>query len=284
MKNILSVILFTTLALSAFSQEKQPYTIFNSNGKQVNYQQVLQSAIDANIILFGELHNNAIAHWLQYELSLDLLQSGALTFGAEMFEADNQGELNLYLIDSIDAKGLDTLARLWPNFKTDYKPLVDLAKENNQSFIATNIPRRYANMVYKKGFEVLETLSDLEKNWIAPLPIEYDPEVACYKNMLKMMGGHGGANFPKAQAIKDATMAYFIAIHFESNKRFIHFNGAYHSDNYEGILWYLKKKLPNQKYLTISTVIQKDVSKLEEENIGKADFIICVDENMTTTY
>lgn len=284
MKNILAVILFSTLALFSFSQEKQAYTIFDSNGKQVNYQQVFQSAKNANIILFGELHNNAIAHWLQYELSLDLLQIGDLTFGAEMFEADNQDELNLYITDSIDSKGLDTLARLWPNFKTDYKPLVDLAKEHKQMFIATNIPRRYANMVYKKGFEVLETLSDLEKNWISPLPIEYDPELDCYINMLTMMGGHAGENFPKAQAIKDATMAYFIAKYFEPSKKFIHFNGAYHSDNYEGIVWYLKKKLPNQKYLTISTVIQEDVSKLNEESKGKADFIICVDENMTTTY
>jgi hypothetical protein len=49
-------------------------------------------------------------------------------------------------------------------------------------------------------------------------------------------------------------------------------------------LWYLKKQSPNYKYLTISTVTQADVSKLDKENIDKADYIICVDEDVTTTY
>ena len=99
-----------------------------------------------------------------------------------------------------------------------------------------------------------------------------------------MMGGRRGGNFPKAQAIKDATMAYFISQNYIPDNKFIHFHGTYHSDNYEGILWYLKISKPELNYITISTVSQSDVSKLEEENHSKADFIICVDENMTTTY
>jgi len=221
---------------------------------------------------------------LQYEVSFDLLRNNQLTFGAEMFEADNQQALNLYLQDSIDYNGLDSLARLWPNYKTDYAPLVNLAKEKDQPFIATNIPRRYANLVYKKGFEVLDSLTEKEKSWIAPLPIEYDPELPGYKNMLQMMRGHGGENLPKAQAIKDATMAYFIAQNFNPEKKFIHFHGTYHTNNYEGILWYLKKLIPDNKYITLSTVLQSNINELEKENTGLADYIICVDEDMTSTY
>ena len=99
-----------------------------------------------------------------------------------------------------------------------------------------------------------------------------------------MMPDHGGDNLPKAQAIKDATMAYFILENFKQGSLFIHYNGSYHSENYEGILWYLKKKRPELKYVTITTVTQKDISRLLAENKGKADFIICVDEDMTTTY
>ena len=284
MKKTLVLFVLYLLAINSFSQNKTAYQIFDSKGKKVNYSKMMKSLNEADIILFGELHNNPIAHWLQYEVSLDLVKNGNLSFGAEMFEADNQDELNLYLRDSIDYETLDSLARLWPNYKTDYAPLVDLAKNNGQKFIATNIPRRYASLVFKKGFEALDSLSNMEKSWIAPLPIEYDSELPGYKNMLSMMGGHGGENFPKAQAIKDATMAYFITENYVAENKFIHFNGAYHSDNYEGILWYLKRSKPNLTYKTISTVSQADVSQLLEENEGKADFIICVDENMTTTY
>ncbi|HNU88424.1 MAG TPA: ChaN family lipoprotein, partial [Ferruginibacter sp.] len=103
-------------------------------------------------------------------------------------------------------------------------------------------------------------------------------------NMLTMMGGHGNANMPKAQASKDATMAYFILQNLRPGSLFIHYNGAYHSDNFDGINWYLKKKKPELAIGTISTVSQKNIKELLAENKGKADFIICVDENMTTTY
>jgi glycine/D-amino acid oxidase-like deaminating enzyme len=73
-------------------------------------------------------------------------------------------------------------------------------------------------------------------------------------------------------------------IYYKPGSLFIHFNGSYHSDNYEGILWHLKNKKPELKYGTITTVSQKDVNSLLSENLGRADFIICMPENMTTTY
>jgi hypothetical protein len=37
-------------------------------------------------------------------------------------------------------------------------------------------------------------------------------------------------------------------------------------------------------YGTIATVSQDDINKLMEENKGLADYIICIDSNMTNTY
>ena len=95
---------------------------------------------------------------------------------------------------------------------------------------------------------------------------------------------HSSLNFPKAQAIKDATMAFSILEYFKKGKTFLHLNGSYHSDNYEGILWYLRQSKPDLTYKTITTVSQKDIGALRKEHLGKADFIICVPENMTKTY
>ncbi len=279
------LLLILMSGLSVFAQKKPAYILYNAKGKQVSYAKMLRSLENKDIVLFGEYHNNAIAHWLQLELSKDLHQKRALIFGAEMFEADNQKALDQYLNGDIDAKGLDTLARLWKNYKTDYAPLVNFAKANKIPFAATNIPRRYASMVAHDGFKVLDTLPELDKSWMATLPIAYDPELPGYKNMLAMMGGgHGGENFPKAQACKDATMAHFILKYFRAGSLFLHFNGAYHSNNYEGILWYLQQQQPSLKYATITVVSQADIHKLLDENKGQADFIICVDEDMTTTY
>lgn len=279
------LLLITALSVTLISaQDKPAYTIYNSKGKKVSYKKMMKSVSASNIVMFGELHNNPISHWLQYEVTKDLFETKKLTLGAEMFEADNQTVLNQYLKGEIDGKALDTLARLWPNYKTDYAPLVDFAAKNQLEFIATNIPRKYASLVFKTGFNALNGLSEEEKSWIAPLPIPFDSELPTYKNILKMMGEHGSPELVMAQATKDATMAHFILKNYDENAIFIHYNGAYHSDFYEGILWYLKKQKPDLNYSTITTVSQADITKLSEEHLNKADFIICVDEDMTTTY
>lgn len=265
-------------------QALSPYQLYNTKGKKITYKKLLKKALAEEIVLFGEEHNNPISHWLQLTLTQDCGKQKQLVLGAEMIERDNQDELEAYLKGSITAKQLDSTARLWPNYKTDYAPLVNYAKKNSIPFIGTNIPRRYASLVARRGFETLDSLSDLEKTWIAPLPVKYDAELPGYKNMLVMMAGHGGPNLPKAQAIKDATMGHFILQNLKPNTLFIHYHGTYHSENQEGILWYLQQGKPGIQSLTIATVSQKDISKLEKANLGKADVIICVDENMTKTY
>jgi len=270
--------------MAVFAQSRPAYIIYDAQGKKVKYGKMLKQLSGKDIILFGEFHNNPITHWLQLIVTRDLTEKRQVMLGAEMFEADNQEPLNRYLAGTLSAKGLDSSARLWNNYKTDYAPLVNLAKEKKLPFIATNIPRRYASLVSKKGFEALDTLSAQEKSWMVPLPMAYDPQLPGYVKMVEMMGGHGGPNLPRAQATKDATMAYFILKHYQPGQLFIHYNGAYHSDNHDGIVWYLKREKPDLKYVTISTVSQKDIKHLLDENKGKADFIICVDEDMTTTY
>lgn len=281
------------IALSAilfgFKNDKPAYRFFDANGKKAKYVSVLKEAKEADVVFFGELHNNPICHWLQYELTKDLYleRDGSIILGAEMFEADNQMIMDEYLAGLISSKSYNKEARLWPNYKTDYAPLVDFAKDSNLIFIATNIPRRYASVVYKKGFEGLDKLSDEAKLYIAPLPIDYDAEVACYESMLEGMegmGAHVTETLPMAQAIKDATMAYKIAGYADAGKLFIHYNGSYHSDNFEGILWYLNRYKPGLNIVTIASVEQPDLKDLEEEYKNQANYILVILDYMTKTH
>ena len=284
MKKIIIPLVALFFTVSVFAQTKTPFVLYDSKGKKVSYQKMIRVLAQNDIVLFGEYHNNAIAHWLQLSVTKDLFEKRKLTLGAEMFERDNQQALDYYLQGKINAKGLDSLARLWKNYPTDYAPLVNFAKENNIPFTATNIPRKYASLVSKKGFTGLDSLTAQEKSWMAPLPMAYDPELPGYKNMIAMMGGHGGENLPKAQASKDATMAHFIVTTQVPGSLFIHYNGSYHSENYEGIGWYLAKTNPLLKIKTITTVSQKNIQNLALENLNKAHYIICVDSDMTNTH
>jgi uncharacterized iron-regulated protein len=284
MKKMILFPLVLFIALGLTGQNKAAYVLYNSKGKKVTYKKMIGVLSQQDVVMIGEFHNNPISHWMELEITKDCKETRNLVLGAEMFEQDNQEALNSYLSGKLSAKGLDSSARLWKNYPTDYAPLVNFAKANNIVFAATNVPRRYAAIVSKGGFEALDTISAKEKTWIAPLPIKYDAELPGYKNMMEMMAGHGSVNMPKAQAIKDATMAYFILQNFVAGSLFIHYNGSYHSENHDGIVWHLKQSKPELKIATVTTVSQKDIAKLLAENKGKADYIICVDEDMTSTY
>lgn len=276
---------FLVFQTIGWAQNKIAYQLFTKEGKTTTYKKLLkEAAAAADVVLFGEYHDNSVVHWLQLELTKDLAEKRKLVLGAEMLEADNQKQLNQYLKGEITQKQFDSTARLWKNYKTDYKPLVDFAKEKKFPFVATNIPRRYASMVFKNGLEELEKLSAEEKSWMAPLPILFDINLPGYQNMMSMQGGHAGDKMPKAQAIKDATMAHFIVQNLQPGTLFVHYNGTYHSDNFEGINWYLKKYKSELKIITIATVEQKDIAKLAKEEYNKADFILVIDEDVTKTY
>ena len=128
MKKVISII-FLLLGITVFSQDVKPYQIYNSKGKRISFEKMIDGLQKSDVVLFGEHHDNSIVHWLQLKVTKSLAKKRALTLGAEMFESDNQKVLNDYLLGKINQKQLDTLARLWNNYKTDYKPIVDFAKE-----------------------------------------------------------------------------------------------------------------------------------------------------------
>ena len=215
------------------------FELYNAKGKKISYAQLLKSlkakitshSQTSTVLLFGELHDNPIVHWLQIQISSDLYRINSnMVLGAEMFETNQQMALDEYLHPSDSGQATEKIMnpmgsmtgddpayttlkksiKLWPNYKTDYAPLLNFAKENGLPFIATNIPRKYANLVYRGDFKALDTLPPDQKKLFPNLPIYYDSTLRCYKDIFMATGGHGGQNLPKSQAIKDATMAWKI--------------------------------------------------------------------------
>lgn len=290
MANILKVVpaLFLLILLTGFipDKDKPAYLIYNRNGNVVSYQSLKVQSANSDLVFFGELHNNAIAHWLQIELLQDLASDTirSTSVGMEMFETDQQLLIDEYFAGLISQSSFENEARLWNNYSTDYKPVLEFAKENDLKLIATNIPRRYASAVYSGGLEVLEELSEEAKQWMMPLPVEVDTDLPGYQSMLEMAQGHGGMNIVYAQAVKDATMAHFISTNLEENSRILHLNGSYHSNDYEGIVWYVKRDRPEIRVLTINTIVVDDVKSVDHEQLQAADLTVVVPSTMTTTY
>ena len=117
------------ISISLFSQDKLAHRLIFIKGKKVSYKALKKQVPKADIILFGELHDNPISHWLELEIVKDLNKSENLIIGAEMFESDNQQLINDYLYRALNFSTLDSMGRLRSNYKTDYSPIVEYAKK-----------------------------------------------------------------------------------------------------------------------------------------------------------
>ncbi|MBD2715696.1 ChaN family lipoprotein [Hymenobacter sp. BT646] len=290
-KLLLFPLLLALMSFTLKADDKPAYRLFTAAGKATSYDKMLKELATADVVFFGEQHNDPIAHWLELQLAKDLLRlkQGQLVLGLEMFERDVQPLVDQYATGELDDKAFEEQSRPWPNYATDYKPLLLLARQQKFRVVGTNVPRRYASQVAKGSLTALEALPAAEKAWIAPLPMTVDFELPGYKNMAKMFGGDaahaaGVQNIIQAQALKDATMAHFLNQARPEGHLLLHLNGAYHSDNHDGILAYLRQQNPKLKTLTISTVSQAQLGKLEKEHERKADFVLVIPEDMTKTY
>lgn len=287
---LLTGLLLNSAALMA--QDKLAYALYDgTTGKALSYKKALKRLEGAEVICFGELHNNAIAHWLQLEVLRDLLarrDTALVRVGAEMFETDQQAALDQYLAGTLDRKAFHAATSLWPNYDTDYDPLVRLCREAGVPVLATNAPRRLARQVSRQGPASLDSLPEAERAWLPPLPYPIDYALPSYAAMREMMAGHGGDlaadNFIAAQAVKDATMAHVILQHLPAGGLFYHLNGSYHSDGKEGIIWYLRQTRPELAIANLTVVEQDDPARPLPEHLGKADILIVVPSSMTKTY
>ena len=282
------IILLSLTAFITSAQPKQAYAIFTSEGKEVDYGKMLKELNDADIIFIGETHNCPVAHWLEYQITSDIIKRShkGLVLGAEMFETDNQLLVDEYTQGVISSDKFEAEAKLWDNYWTDYSALLYLAREHSLRFVATNVPRRYASYVKDNGLEALHNLSDEARKLMAPLPIAFEKDSQNEEmfGFMQLMGGKGASesHYVEAQALKDATMAWFISQNFE--RKFIHYNGNFHSDNRGGIIPYLEQYLPGKKIVTICSARQDDIRSLDKENRSRADYIIIAPTDFPMSY
>ncbi|WP_339753636.1 ChaN family lipoprotein [Algoriphagus aquimarinus] len=287
MRNYFLAVLLVLCSIGTLKAQGEAYQFFTSKGKKVDLQQVLKEAAKADAVFFGELHNNSVGHWLQLQVLKGLqAEHSDLVVGSEIFEREDQLNLDQWFAGQITESNFEAEANLWKNYNTDYRPVLRYAKEKGLRFIATNVPRKYASLVSKAGLAGLDSLSPEAKRYFAKLPMEVDMSMPGYVAMKDMM--HGAPGNPdlmiQAQALKDATMAESLFEPLSKGKKVYHINGSYHSKDGEGILWYLKKEFPAIKIFNIHMVTQDQIDKLEDANATSGEIILVLPSDSHTTY
>jgi uncharacterized iron-regulated protein len=294
MKRFLSVViagfLMTTSIFSQAAEDK--YRIYDAKGNPATLEQIIQAAGGSDVIFLGENHDDSVAHALQFQIFKAVVEKYGATrrvgLTMEMFERDAQTVINEYLSGLISENHFLLSSRPWGNYKTDYRPLVELAKEKKLPVVAANAPRRYVNMVSRNGRETLNQLSKEAREWLAPLPFGNASEEysAKFKALMGGMpagsqsGEHGLTKILDSQTLWDATMADSVAQFLKKNKGglAVHLNGSFHTENRLGTVEHLLKYRPKARALVVTMRYEADFNffdKKRHERLG--DFVILTD-------
>ncbi len=290
-KLCLSGIFIISICTQAFGQiafSGEQFRVFDSKGNPATIEQIIQAAGESEAVFLGELHDDAVGHAVQMEIFQRVVTNSAekrsVALSLEMFERDVQVVVDEYLGGLISETHFMSSSRPWGNYKTDYRPLVELAKTNKLPVIAANAPRRYINMVSRGGRASLWSLTKSARNWIAPLP--YGEASDAYSKKFKALMGPsaearmGIDNILASQTLWDATMAHSVAKFLKKNKNplVIHLNGSFHTEGGLGTVEHLLKYRSKTKAMVVSIRYENDFQAFDTaKHTGLGDFVILTD-------
>lgn len=312
LRHLLSLILFVLCALTlrATAQVSPhltsgyvPQRVYDAQEKRfTDFEAMLAALAAVDVAFVGEQHDDPATHRMERAVLEGLARRRQnVVVALEMFERDVQSKLDDYLAGRSSEEEFLKVARPWPRYATDYRPLVEFARAHRWPVIAGNIPRPLAAKVSKQGLDVVGALPEAERAWAAA-------EFKCpfddyYKKFVAVMAeGHptnkeGTSKQPDkkeeeanralidrfyfAQCVKDETMAESIARQLDAKGAarplVVHFNGAFHSDYRLGTAERVIRRAPQAKVKVVSVVPVANLDRIKVEDYAKrGDYVLFV--------
>ncbi len=265
----------------------------------IGYRQLIKGLKEKQVIFLGEQHDS----WKTHEYQLKILSSlfhrdKRIAIAMEMFERDVQPILDQYTEGDLAESRFLKKSRPWPNYQSDYRPLVEFARYHKLHVIAMNTPRRIARNVAQQGLKAIFNLSPTEKDYIAN---DVDYKDSAYERYFMNAIPHGHPHtktaksktykkmmkrFAMASALKDGTMAesisFFLKDPQQANHKILSINGRFHSDYGLAIPKRLKSRYPRVRMTIITFIPISRGEKIKLKNYLTepkiADFIVFTDD------
>ena len=268
-----------------------PHRVYKSGKKRfADFESMLAEVAQRDMVFLGEQHDDPGTHRLERAALEGIGRRRAkVVLSLEMFERDAQAKLDDYLAGRINEADFLKTSRPWPKYATDYRPRGELAKAKGGPVIASNVPRRLASLVGRKGLIGVDSLPAADRAFIATqLECPTDKYYERFKETMGDMTGHGQKitkeeaaamvrRFYDAQCVKDETMGEAIA-----NARakypdavIVHVNGAFHSDFSMGTVDRAERRMPKARSAVLSFVPVENLDVADGKKIRKqGDFIV----------
>ena len=267
----------TSVAVQMPVTSKQPktittyfdYQLISPQNQAITMQDFLSDIEKANVVLVGEWHGHSGIHRFQTELLNAMVQQNPhLALSMEQFTRDRQAIVNQYLAGKIGEATLIKEANAWPNYTSDYRPLVELAKVEKLDVIAANAPTPIVSCIAKEGLNYINRLPYKERSWLAET---ISVEDSAYKKRFMAFAHHGdelqNSKQFAAQVTWDETMAESIVRYLKQHpdKQVMHTAGKFHVEDGLGIAASILARAP---HLNVVIVTPVDVEKRLEKTSG----------------
>lgn len=247
-----------------------------STGRQLTIAALADRLTDADVVFFGEQHDDPGTHRAQRALLEEIARtSRPAVVSLEMFERDVQSHVDDYLSGAIPESEFLAQTRPWPRYATDYRPLIEAARRSGWPVVAANMPRPIAAAVGRQGLAAVDSLQQTERTNVA-LSL-HCPDDAYRRRFLEQIRAHPvlrdspgessdtlasdtmatavAERFYAAQCAKDETMAESIvhAAHAVSqNGVVVHLTGAFHSDYSQGTVERVRRRDPRLRIVVLT--------------------------------
>lgn len=234
------------------------YQFASPTGELLSIQNLPADLENADVILIGEWHTHTGIHRFQTDLLQQMTDNGhPMALSMEQFTRDVQPLLDDYLAGKIGEQYLIQKGNVWPNYESDYRPLVELAKSQQLPIIAANAPKPIVRCIGRVGMDYIDRLTPEQRQWIAA---EINTQDSAYKNtfMASMHHGNPAQNEKQyaAQMTWDETMAESIVRYLAANpeRKVLHIAGMFHTQHGLGTAASILRRNPSLKVVVITPV------------------------------
>ncbi|MCZ0753679.1 ChaN family lipoprotein [Aeromonas enteropelogenes] len=235
------------------------YQLSSDRQDPLTLEQAIARVADADIILVGELHTHPAIHLLQSRLLAGLNDSAAQTrrqliLSMEQFSRADQATLDAYLAGHIGEAALIRDGHAWPNYPSDYRPLVEFTKTHRLPVIAANAPKPLVSCVGQEGPEWLDKLPANRRSQLAR-ELTLGSDAYRQKFMASMHHGDTDSNARRfaAQTSWDDTMAESMVDYLASHpgRQIMHIAGNFHVEGGLGLASRIASRNPALKVALI---------------------------------
>lgn len=256
-------------------------------GARLGFEEMLDRLGEADAIFLGETHVDEATHRVELATYEGLLarRDGRVVLAMEMFERDVQPALDAYLSGTISEPEFLSQARPWSNYRTAYRPMIELAKARRRPVVASNFPSTLRRTVASDGLSALDpkVRAFAPAELLANTPAYWRRVDNAVRGHAAMMGPPPAADDPRltaTQSLWDNSMgeSCALALRAHPDHAVLHVNGGFHTEFWDGTARQLRLRAPDARIATVAVVPVANPSVEELDGAPFADFVVFAEE------